>query len=76
MRHQAVDKSKGHHPGAKSMRWKSALSDTEESDAFDSESGLDSNVSTPVQHGRTDLVVHGSWYICKYQLQYSHKKKY
>ncbi|WRX30304.1 LysM domain - like 8 [Theobroma cacao] len=43
MRHQAVDKSKGHHPGAKSMRWKSALSDTEESDAFDSESGLDSN---------------------------------
>ncbi|XP_021288271.1 uncharacterized protein LOC110419512 isoform X2 [Herrania umbratica] len=43
MRHQAVGKSKGHHPGAKSMRWKSALSDTGGTDALDSESGLDSN---------------------------------
>ncbi|XWS23440.1 hypothetical protein CRYUN_Cryun28dG0014000 [Craigia yunnanensis] len=46
VRHQAADKSHGHHPGGKSMRWKSALSDTVEGDAFDSESGLDSNVST------------------------------
>ncbi|XVF30137.1 hypothetical protein REPUB_Repub16aG0031300 [Reevesia pubescens] len=43
MRHQAVDVSKGHHNEAKSMRWKSALSDTMEGDAFDFESGLDSN---------------------------------
>ncbi|XP_022720176.1 uncharacterized protein LOC111278002 [Durio zibethinus] len=43
MRHQAVEKSKGHHTGAKSMRWKSALKDTVEGDASDSESELDSN---------------------------------
>ncbi|XVE55056.1 hypothetical protein DITRI_Ditri03aG0130700 [Diplodiscus trichospermus] len=46
VRHKAENKSEGHHPGAKSMRWKSALSDTVEGDAFESELGLDSNSSS------------------------------
>ncbi|GMI85099.1 hypothetical protein HRI_002179300 [Hibiscus trionum] len=44
IKQQAGDiKSHALHRGAKGMRWKSALSDTVEGDAFDSELGLDSN---------------------------------
>ena len=34
MKDQDVDKSQGHHPVAKSMQWKSALSGTVEGDFF------------------------------------------
>ncbi|KAL5845828.1 hypothetical protein ACOSQ3_009352 [Xanthoceras sorbifolium] len=48
-RHQAVNESKGHHRGSKSMRWKSALSDITEADIPEHESRLDSNDSSEDQ---------------------------